>query len=957
MNYQKNWLWPAYAGLAVGLSIIVAGCGGGGSQTAGGGGSQTGGGGGAPPPPVVPAGVTALFHVNVQSGQVTITPSTDSSSKAKSLAIFSGTAVSFNSSVLLDQAGSTGLKTLSVSVTNNWGLPIGVDSNGVNSGFKVLFSNFTNLSNYPDPRTQSNVSTFAGQGIIGSINSSYAVSEFDGPVQVAVGNDGTVYVADELNNKIRRLGSGRVTNLAGNGTGGTTDGAGKGATFFHPFGICQSPVDGAIYVTDNLGNKVRRITTDGRVSTVAGTGTAGSTNGAGNVATFSAPTGLTIDQSGEIFVADAGTQIRKIVFNGGDPTSSTRYTVSNLAGSTTPGSADGTGASAQFALIKQLTTDPFGNLYVADQSNNKIRFVNSLGNVVTIAGTGTAGEGSGIGTLATFNQPSGIAYMNGAVFVSDSTGDEIRQLSLAPGAAPTDPTSWNVVSLAGSGTSGSQDGLGTTARFNGPTGLAPTASGGLIVAGFAENKIRLVSPNNGLFPVGVPISPVNSDPVALWKPDGYVPDAGSGGNAPYLQYPDQVNPGASSAARNWNFVIPTGVNAFDFTVTVETNTTTGTPPNGAVGAGSPNVLVRTFAGFGGSFGFVDGPVASARFGSFVQGLAADNAGNVYIADFHNNSIRRISPSGIVSIVAGTANTGGGSAVDGTGDIARFNGPSAVAVTPDGTVLYIGDANNNKIRRISLNPFSDPTNPTNWTVATIAGSGTQSTADGPGNVASLVLPEGVCLDSFGTIYASEDAGNRIKRIDFQGGNPNVSADWRVTTIAGDTSTTFPATGWVDGTGTSARFADPVQIVCDLAGNIYVADSFNNRIRKVTSGGVVTTVAGSTFGYTDATGAAAQFSQPDGLGIDASGYLYVADTSSQRIRMISPGGVVTTVAGTGSSGTVDGTGNIATFTSPFGTCVDSSGNVYVGGTDGAIRLLQRVIGTGTRSVHNEVIRPKQ
>ncbi len=300
----------------------------------------------------------------------------------------------------------------------------------------------------------------------------------------------------------------------------------------------------------------------------------------------------------------------------------------------------------------------------------------------------------------------------------------------------------------------------------------------------------------------------------------------------------------------------------------------------------------------------------------------------------------------VSIVAGTAITGGGSAIDGTGNLARFNGPCAVLVNPAGTIIFIGDANNNKVRRIALAPSADPTDPTNWTVSTVAGTGTQSTADGAGNVASFVLPEGLAMDPFGTLYVSENAGNRIKRLDFQGGDPTNSANWRVTTIAGDNSTTFPTPAWVDGTGTAARFASPAGISCDLAGNIYVADSFNNRIRKVTSGGLVTTVAGSTFGYTDATAAAAQFSQPNGVTCDASGYLFVADTSSQRIRAISPSGVVTTVSGTGASGTLDGAGNVATFTSPFCSCIDGSGNLYVGGTDGAIRLIERVVGVGSR-----------
>ncbi len=637
MKFQHNRLWTAYAGATLGVAILLAGCGGGGAgtHTKVGGGTQ----------PVVPTDVTALFHVNVQSGQVTVTPSKDASPKMKSMAIFTGTAVAFNSSVLLDQPGSTGLKTLSVSVTNNFGLPIGVDSNGTNGGFKVLFGSFTNVTAFPDPRTQSNVTTVAGRGPLGSNNGSYSSAAFNGPIQVAVGNDGSIYVADELNNKIRKVAGGQVSTLAGSGTAASTNGAGIRASFSHPYGICQNPVDGAIIVADNTGKKIRRITADGRVSTIAGTGATGVANGSGTTATFTGPTGLTIDQSGVIYVADAGTEIRTITFTGGDPTAPAQYTVATLAGSTTPGSSDGNGASAQFGLIGQITTDQAGNLYVADQNNNMVRFVSPSGDVVTIAGTGAVGEVGGNGTVATFNHPAGIAWLNGAVFVADFTGAIIRQLTLAPGAAPTDPNGWTVAALAGTGTGGSQDGPGNTAFFNGPAGLAPTASGDLVVAGFTENKIRLVSPNNGLFPVGVPSGTAPPDNVVLWQPDGFVPDAGSGGNAPYIQYTDQVNTGASSAARNWNFIVPTGVTAFEFTVTVETNTTTGTAPPSSVGVGSKNVLVRTFAGLGSSFGFVEGTVASARFGSFVQGMATDRAGNLYVADFHNNSIRRISTNG------------------------------------------------------------------------------------------------------------------------------------------------------------------------------------------------------------------------------------------------------------------------------------------------------------------------
>jgi streptogramin lyase len=166
------------------------------------------------------------------------------------------------------------------------------------------------------------------------------------------------------------------------------------------------------------------------------------------------------------------------------------------------------------------------------------------------------------------------------------------------------------------------------------------------------------------------------------------------------------------------------------------------------------------------------------------------------------------------------------------------------------------------------------------------------------------------------------------------------------VAGATSTTLPANAWLDATGTAARFGGPVGIACDIQGNVYIADALNNRIRKMDPGGVVTTVAGSTPGYLDATGSSAEFYQPNGVAIDSAGYLYVADTIDERIRRISPAGVVTTVAATGTLGSADGPGNVATFTGPFAIADNRTGDVIVGGADSAIRLIQRVVNSGTQ-----------
>jgi len=914
----------------IGLGMTIAGCGGG---------SSGGPGAGGPTNPTGPTGQsqpgTAVFHVNVATGQVTVTPVGGQSAGAiRSHAIFNGTAVGFNSSVLLDQPGSdTGFKTLNVSITNNWGLPIGVTQDDVTTGLRVVFSSFTNLSTPVDISPLSTVSTAAGSAASGTADGSISLATFNGPAGAATGTNGALFITDYNAGNVRKISGGAVSTLA------------KG--FVHPYGCSVNPIDGAVIVADYGANKIYRVASTGQVSILAGTGTAGGANGLGNAATFNAPTGVAIDSTGSIYISDyVGNRLRKITFVGGVPTDPANYSVATFSGTGAAGATDGSAGTATFHNPAGLALDSNGILYVADLASQKIRRVDPAGNVSTIAGTGVAAETDGRGDAAAFNAPRGITIVNNALVVSDSSGNRIRQVTLSGNstASPTSSSSWLVQTLAGTGVAGSADGTGDVASFSSPLLIAADRSGNVYVPDYLNHRVRKIVPTNGLFPVGVPSGTTSTNAVVLSNPTGAIPSTGS--NLPYIAYAGSLAAGATSAAQPWNFVIPSDVTDFQFTVTVETSTTTVTGPTSGTGKGSPNVQVRTLAGRAGSFGFVDGVATASRFGSFVQGLATDQAGNTYIADFHDNAIRRITPAGTVTTIAGTLATGGGSAIDGPGSIARFNGPSAVAVSADGQTIYIGDANNNKLRRIVQVANTDPTNPANWIVSTIAGSGTQSAADGPGNTASLVLPEGVAVDPTGNIYVSEDAGNRIKRVTFQGGDPTLSTNYQVRTVAGDISTTFPATGWVDATGTAARFADPVEIACDIQGNVYIADSFNNRIRKMDAGGVVTTVAGSTLGYADATGSSAQFNEPNGLAIDSAGYLYVADTSNLLIRRISPAGVVTTIAGTGASGSNDGTGDVATFTSPFGLTVNRTGDVIVGGTDGAIRLIQRVVNTGTQ-----------
>jgi sugar lactone lactonase YvrE len=296
-----------------------------------------------------------------------------------------------------------------------------------------------------------------------------------------------------------------------------------------------------------------------------------------------------------------------------------------------------------------------------------------------------------------------------------------------------------------------------------------------------------------------------------------------------------------------------------------------------------------------------------------------------------------------------AGTSIGAFVDGAGNVAEFHCPYGVAVNPAGTVVYVTDSNNQRIRRVGLTVGADPTNAVNWTVSTIAGTGTTGYASGAGNVATVNGPCGLCLDAGGTLYFTEDVGNRVRRLQFRGGDPTVASNWLVTFLAGDNSATTGATGTSDGTGTAARFDTPEGIAADSAGNVYIADYASDHVRRMTPDGAVSTLAGAGGGYLDATtGTSAEFYSPQGVCVDAAGFVYVADTGNQRIRRISPTPpyAVTTVAGTGTVGGTDGSGAVATFSYPYFMTVDQGGTLYVADCDGnTVRLIERVVSVGT------------
>ncbi len=311
-----------------------------------------------------------------------------------------------------------------------------------------------------------------------------------------------------------------------------------------------------------------------------------------------------------------------------------------------------------------------------------------------------------------------------------------------------------------------------------------------------------------------------------------------------------------------------------------------------------------------------GTVALAQFPS-PSCIAMDASGNLYVGDSSLNTIQTITPAGVVSLVAGGSGLGG--STDGTGASALFRQPGGIVVNGSGT-LYVADTGNSTIRKIAPGGI----------VTTFAGSAANhSYQDGAGTTAWFNSPVGIGVDTLGNFYVADSKNAVIRKITSTG---------TVTTFAG-------AAGVIGSTDLPARFNSPFGLAVDIStGTVYVADSNNNLIRKITPAGAVTTLAGLALatGSADGTGNIARFNLPQGQATDTAGNVYIADTASSTIRKMTPSGTVTTIAGqAGVQGLTDGTGTGSLFNQPEALTVDTAGNIYVADTgNSAIRKITPV-----------------
>lgn len=614
---------------------------------------------------------------------------------------------------------------------------------------------------------------------------------------------------------------------------------------------------------------------------------------AGKAAKLDGPSCVVVDSAGDLYAIDISNNIISKV-------TATTGIKTTVAGNGTPGYS-GDGGSATSASLNGpggIAFDGAGNFYIADSANNRIRKVSvDTGVITTVAGNGTAaysGDG-GLAISASLYHPAGIAVDSaGNLYIADTSNDRVRKVSINTG---------NITTVAGTNTGILGDGgLATSAGLREPNSIAFDSAGNLYILANGDNRIRKVTAATGI------ITTIAGNGLS-----GYLGDGGPATSASF-SYTNGIaldSAGNVYIADYYNHAIR------------KVTATTG--------------IITTVAGkcspIDGPGYFGDDGLATSAYLNSPTGITVDSVGNLYIADYFNHAIRKVTAAtGIISTMVGPGFSGDGGLVAS----ARLSSPNYVAFDGVGN-LYISDSGNNRIRKVDINT---------GIITTVAGNGTAgySGDGGPATSASLYTPSGITIDSYGNIYFADCSNNRIRKV-------NVDTGF-ITTVAGNGSRLYA--GGLSGDGgpaTSARLSSPRGVTIDSAGNLFVADCYNDRIRKVSAAtGIITTVTGngnnstqSGFSGDGSPATSATVAGPMDIALDSAGNLYIADTDNARIRKITAAtGIITTVAGIGIAG-YTGDGGLATSArlhSPSGITIDIDGNLYI--SDANIRKVDATTG---------------
>jgi mucin-19 len=746
------------------------------------------------------------------------------------------------------------------------------------------------------------VTTIAGTaGKVGNSDGFGTNALFRGPWGIALDASTNLYVTDRGNNTVREIANVVVTNTVRvnldnlTNTTGTTNTLTVNATVLitNYVGTNTAPSTNTVYATNSVSNtiitfkagltttNVTTVTNGWMVITLAGSAQ-GATNGTNALARFNAPEGIAVDGNTNLYIADTGNNtIRKVI-----PVSGPVWVATTLAGTAgTSGSADGNGTNALFNGPAGLALDAGGNLYVADQGNETIRRIDPLAQVTTFAGqAGVPGKSNGTGVNALFNTPTGLAMdASTNLYVTDSGNYLIRRI-----------TAGAVVSTyAGTGTNGNANGVGTNASFDLLVGIATTtnAGGSVVVADNGNNRIRLLS--------------TNATVTSL---------AGQGFFQPF---------GVALDAKANIYLTDTG--------------------NNVIRKIDVSGITTILAGQVGVSGSADGFGTNATFNQPL-GLTLDGSTNLFISDSGNNAIRKITPV-IKSIIGPTNTLSVTTAIGRTNTLLVTNTTTTtITVTVAGTNIttnttgsaFFSTSATNNITNTVITTNWVSTNTvlqTNWVATNVAGRpGIAGSADGVGTNATFNGPDGIAIDGQLNLYVMDTGNNTMRKIiRMLSTNSNaISTNWSVTTPVG----TPGVSGTNDGTNALAQFNSPEGIALDGSTNLYISDSGNETIREITHSGtnwVVRTIAGipGVSGGDDGAGPNATFSTPFGITANGQGVIYISDSGNQTIRRISLNGIVSTMAGTpGIAGNVNGTGSNASFYQPAGMTVNkNNNNIYI------------------------------